>query len=343
MAHEITATDGAAFVGRPAWHGLGRVLATPPATVREALEAAGLTWTVEAVPVQCEGRDVADVVANVRSDTRDVLGVVSGSYRRVQNETALSILDGARELGATIETLGSVRGGRIVFATVRLPADFAVAGVDPVEAYAAVTLNHDGGGALRAFATPVRIVCMNTIRAARAGADGAARGTAAAGVAIPHRGDVATRIAEGSAVLQAMIEAHKTIAAQADRLVKAPITPEGFRAFLERLDPRPVAPDPDRYGADAAAFDAAREKYEAARDRWATRRARVGAIMNGATGTIGGPIAGTWWSAYSAATEALQYGADGGRTEARAVSTFLGAGADRTAEALSVALELAGA
>jgi phage/plasmid-like protein (TIGR03299 family) len=344
MSHEMTENDGALQVGRPAWHRLGTVMQAPPANVKEALEVARMAWEVESAPVEVAGAIVKGYAANVRSDTREVLGIVSEGYRRVQNAEAFGLLDGARELGATIETVGSVRGGRIVYATVKLPASFAVRG-DVVESYAAFVARHDGAGAVRAFATPVRIVCMNTIRAATSRADGAVSGTAESGLSIPHRGDVREALEQGSTVLQAMIESTGKIRAAAEFLAGRPIDPAGFRAYVERLDVPPVAPDADTFAATTegiAAFDVAREKYEGARDRWAVRRARVGAIMAGSTGTIGGNVAGTWWAAYNAATEALQHPASGEMTDARAVSTFLGAGADRTAEALSVALSMAG-
>lgn len=316
---------------------------TPPADVAEGLRIAGMAWQVESAPVTVEGRDVAGYVANVRSDTREVLGVVGASYRRVQTAEAFALLDGARDVGATIETLGSVRGGRIVYATVRLPASFVVKG-DDVEAYAAVVARHDGGGAVRAFCTPVRVVCANTIRAATVRADGAPSSTAESGLTIPHRGDVAAALRQGSDIMQVMIERTAELRAAAERLAVRPIGPEAFREFLTRFDPAPVAPDADTFSTSTegiAAFDVARERYEASRARWSKRRERFGAIMNGATGTIGGAIAGTWWAAYNAATEAIQHGPDGD-TEARALSSFLGAGADRTAEALSLALSMAG-
>lgn len=344
MAHEMNGRDHALYVGKPAWHRLGTVMEVPPATVAEALNAARMSWQVESAPVEVAGRTVPGFAANVRSDTREVLGIVSEGYRRVQNAEAFALLDGARELGATIETVGSVRGGRIVYATVRLPASFRVKG-DDVESYAAFVARHDGAGAVRAFATPVRVVCMNTIRAATVRADGAATGTAESGLTIHHRGNVRDALEQGGHVLQAMIESTGKIRAAAEFLAGRTIEPAEFRAYIERLDTPPVAPDADTFAATTegiAAFDVAREKYESARDRWTARRARFGAIMAGGTGTIGSEIAGTWWAAYNAATEALQHPASGEMTDARAASTFLGAGADRTAEALSVALSMAG-
>ena len=48
----------------------------------------------------------------------------------------------------------------------KLPSTMRVAGVDDLDLYLAATTSHDGTAALRVDATPVRIVCANTQRAA---------------------------------------------------------------------------------------------------------------------------------------------------------------------------------
>src|SRR4051812_44367892 len=100
MAHLIDqtarATGSAMFAFRPAWHGLGVVI-DHAATSAEAVQLAGLGWSVEQWPVFAE-RDgdrsaVANRVANVRTDTGRVLGVVSPQYRPFQNVEAFDFMD----------------------------------------------------------------------------------------------------------------------------------------------------------------------------------------------------------------------------------------------------------
>ena len=98
MAHEIDQTTGRAAVfvtGEPAWHRLGTVI-EQATTSAEAIGLAGLDWRVEQWPVRAFDPDnhsveaastepvevgIPDAVANVRTDTKAVLGVVGRRYR----------------------------------------------------------------------------------------------------------------------------------------------------------------------------------------------------------------------------------------------------------------------
>src|SRR5262249_22584665 len=106
MAHEIDITTGTAAVfvtGTPAWHRLGRVIAEA-ATSAEAIRLAGLDWEIEQWPLLACGPTTTEepagryapcpgTVANVRTDTGAVLGVVSRDYRVFQNREAFAFMD----------------------------------------------------------------------------------------------------------------------------------------------------------------------------------------------------------------------------------------------------------
>lgn len=153
-------------------------------TARELLEAAGLSWSVELVPAFAEGRAIPRARAVVRSDRREPIAVVGLRYAPVQNADAFAFLDGLVGAGrAVYETAGMSGGGRRVWVQARLPGDVWVTREDNVGKYLTLVNSHDGGGSLRAFFTPRRIVCSNTLRAAL-------REGARAGVSIRHVGDV---------------------------------------------------------------------------------------------------------------------------------------------------------
>ena len=87
MAHEMTSTDNVVLHREKAWHGLGVVVENAP-TPAEAIRIGNLDWEVAQWPIQAMGPDGqlvrAPGVANIRLDTQEVLGLVSGGYEVVQ-------------------------------------------------------------------------------------------------------------------------------------------------------------------------------------------------------------------------------------------------------------------
>ena len=124
MAHEIDQTTGRATVfavGRVSWHGLGATI-DKAVNSRDAIELAGMDWTVEQWPIYAtpgssnqHAVKAERYVANVRTDTNAVLGVVSQSYTVFQNREAFDFMDTiVGDKLAMYETAGSLKGGRKV-------------------------------------------------------------------------------------------------------------------------------------------------------------------------------------------------------------------------------------
>ncbi len=191
MSHELDITadaDGvkhASFVtaNKPAWHRLGTVFPTK-LTPEQALKEAHLGgWNVRPIPmfghemIQGDNGVVGkmvgapDVRATVRTNPitgeTEYLGTVGHSFVHVQNEEQVAFLQALMdEGGAFIETAGALKGGRQVFVTCKLPEQMLIGGVDRLDLYIAALNAHDGSGAFRGIADPIRIVCANTQRAA---------------------------------------------------------------------------------------------------------------------------------------------------------------------------------
>lgn len=186
MAHELeTFSDGVtAFASArlDAWHQLGQVT-DECMSAEEIMTKARLGgWGVRKIPMQ--GTEITEggvstiecpdkwmtVRTNPVTGATEYLGVVGEEYTTVQNEQVAEVLDRLVDEsgGAHFETAGSLRGGKSVFVTMKLPGTMKVAGVDNLDLYLAATTSHDGTQALRVDATPVRIVCANTQRAALA-------------------------------------------------------------------------------------------------------------------------------------------------------------------------------
>lgn len=167
MAHEITNKDSLFYAGQTPWHGIGKKV-NDVLTASEALLASGLTWQVIETPIyDNEGRLIQEYKAIVRDDTKEVLQVASKKYHPVQNAECFKIFDEVTGTGlAKYEVAGSLQGGRKVWILAKLPYDFNLAnGRDEVKSYLLLTTSHDGSLAFQMYQTPVRVVCMNTLRA----------------------------------------------------------------------------------------------------------------------------------------------------------------------------------
>lgn len=190
MAHEITERDNLFTVRAPAWHGLGTVLDDYPTRVEAQKMAHPWEPTQEPLyrkmieigedgPVE-RYEEVDEARLNVRSDTLDSIGVVSGTYTVVTNTEMWDIaevLEGQSRGAVRYETGGSLKGGRKVWLLLRLNEPLLVPG-DPNSAtipYYALQNAHDGSGSFRGQATMTRIVCDNTSQVADL--DAKARGT----------------------------------------------------------------------------------------------------------------------------------------------------------------------
>jgi phage/plasmid-like protein (TIGR03299 family) len=170
MAQKIDMTTGQAavfVVGEAAWHRLGKVIASAVNSA-EALKLALLDWVVEQKPMYLEnGTKVPDRVANVRTDTGAVLGVVGKGYQVFQNHQAFDFMDAiVADKLAMYETAGGLDGGKHVWMLARIPKEMRAAGDDVIKPYVLLSNGHDGTHALKMIATSVRVVCNNTLNMA---------------------------------------------------------------------------------------------------------------------------------------------------------------------------------
>jgi len=156
------------YVGEVPWHGLGKSLEDPP-TIEDAIRFAGLDWNVERVQLVMEDTGTkVSAFANVRSTDRKVLGVVGPTYRPLQNMDAFKWFQPFLDSGqVSLETAGSLRGGRHVWVLGRVKSDpIEIVKNDPVAAYILLSNSHNGTASIRAGFTGIRAVCMNTLAAA---------------------------------------------------------------------------------------------------------------------------------------------------------------------------------
>ena len=177
MVHGIQDTDRFGEVGKRAWHGLG-IEIPDGLSAEEGFEQIGLGWRTTLAPVFAEvegmGADgptklripIPEKRAHYRTDTMELLGVVSDGYQPLENmdlarfADALSAADDGK---VVIETGGSLHRGRRVFACVKLPEQVRATTEDVMDQYVLVSNGHGGTASFACYPTSVRVVCANTL------------------------------------------------------------------------------------------------------------------------------------------------------------------------------------
>ena len=176
MSHNLNVTNGEVsmmYVGETPWHKLGTKL-EKPATSEEAIQAAGLNFTVEKFRLQTAANNlpVETHYATVRTDTMEVLGIVGSRYEPIQNKDAFRTFDALVGEGEAIyHTAGALGRGERIWLLAKLPDYIRVNGNDVVEKYLLLVNSHDGRSTVRVKLTPIRVVCENTLSLALTGAE----------------------------------------------------------------------------------------------------------------------------------------------------------------------------
>lgn len=170
MSHELEFVNGEAqmaYAGETPWHGLGFKVSND-LTPQQMLEAAGLDWEVITKPCYTRIKDKMvkiDRQALVRSTDDKVLDIISKDWKPVQNEDAFAFFNdfvGAGDMN--METAGSLKGGKIVWALARVNESFELFdGRDRVDGFLHFTNPHSYGQSIDIRFTPIRVVCNNTL------------------------------------------------------------------------------------------------------------------------------------------------------------------------------------
>ena len=101
----------------------------------------------------------------------------------------------------------------------------------PIDMYVLLTNTHDGSGAVTACATPVRVVCMNTLRSALSAAKATCK--------VRHTSGAEARLAEAQRVLGLTRGAADRVRERAEQMAATRISDADWRAFLHQLVPDP--------------------------------------------------------------------------------------------------------
>lgn len=247
MAHELETRNGkVTFAERTkkAWHGLANHIfgADEHVTTAEMLQAALLAnWDVRLEKWETpEGynsdKSYFRVIRNNPFNPAeiDILGSVGERYNTYQNEDLFSFGDSILDGGAEWESAGSIKGGRKVFGSLRLPNEIVLdpnGRADKVETYLLVTSSHDGSSSVKAITTPVRVVCQNTMSMALKHAK--------VSFNIRHSATVKDRAADARKALGLSFDYLDKFQAEAQQLIQTEIDDAMFDSIVARLYPKP--------------------------------------------------------------------------------------------------------
>jgi phage/plasmid-like protein (TIGR03299 family) len=210
------------------WHNLGTELKHPK-TAREAIKMAGLDYTVMKKPLVSKPGLKQDAYATVRTDTKDVLGFVSESYKPIQNIDAFTFFDDlVAENEAIYETAGVLGRGECVWILAKLPGFINVHGNDIVNKYLLLTNSHDGKSHVRVKLTPIRVVCNNTLTAALQGAGD---------VQISHTPNAVQDLEQATTLLGLSNYLYEQLSAMFNGMAVRKITQEQLREYVQALVP----------------------------------------------------------------------------------------------------------
>lgn len=259
IAYDITlGRYNAMYVDKPAWHNLGTVV-QGARTPEEALSLAGTDYTVAKTPIYFRPPEppvydamggytaggygftkIESHAATYRTDTNQLLGIVSADYPIIQNITPMQMLGEIVRTGeAGIVAHAALGRGERLFAVLDLKrlTDIRIPG-DPSDhdAYLVAQWWHDGTGALTFTESMVRVECQNMADANLAYAS--AKGKLAR---IVHRGDTSDAVEEARRILgfaeRDIVRFTKLLEELADSPIRDPKT--WITSFTERLIPIP--------------------------------------------------------------------------------------------------------
>ena len=294
MAHNIEQfEDGsAAFVSNRevAWHNLGTIV-DGAMTAEEALNLAQLNWEVKVsqncVRTEVDGQtlQIDDKFFTYRNHPKAglaPLGIVGQRYVPIQNKDAFSFLNHlVDDYGAVFETAGSLRNGRQVFMSMKMPESIKVEGnADTVDMYVMATNSHDGSIAFTAAVTPIRPVCTNTVNLALKQATSKAK--------FKHTLNATEKVQQARELMSIVTNYSQEFQNEVERLLNSAMTDLQFEKFVEQMFPL-------RKGDESTqrAITKVENKRDELRNLWTAP-----------TQTI---VGGTNWAAYNAVAEYVDW------------------------------------
>jgi phage/plasmid-like protein (TIGR03299 family) len=320
MAHELEFVNGQAQMayrsskGKP-WHGLG-VPVGDDLTPVEIMEAAGLDWTVSKVDtfahLKGDNGEVKFIStgtqALIRESDGKVLTNVGPGWNPVQNIEAFEFFTDFVKAGDMVmDTAGSLKGGKIVWALADIKDGFTLFGGDEVKGYLLFSNPHVYGRSIDVRFCVERVVCNNTLT-----------------IALNESGQNAVRVNHRS---QFDAEKVKQILGLSQKKITK------FKEAAEFLGSKQfgVSDLENYFGKIFGESERDNKKLSPTAEK----------VMDLVTTQPGAEFKkGSWWQAFNAVTYSTDH-VLGRSNDSRLASAWFGSNAKRKLEALNLAVEMA--
>ena len=313
MAHEV---EKMVFAGATPWHGLGTEI-NQDVGFWEAFQLAGLDWQVDTKPLfTSSGEKVSHRAAYRVSDDR-ILGIVGKRWTPLQNRDAFEIFEPMVDAGdLKIHTAGSLRNGERIWALCQINQDNSevVAG-DEIAKFVLLSNGHDGKLAVHFGFTPIRVVCANT--------EAMARNSAASKlIRVRHNRFVKRNVQDVRDVMNLANQEFEASAEVYRYLASKSINTQDLQSYIKIV-----------LGADGKGEDDISTRTK-------NIILQVTDLFENGKGTDIVGVRGTYWGAYNAVTEYLNY-TKGRTSNNRMDSLWFGQNGSMSRKALDQAVTLA--
>jgi phage/plasmid-like protein (TIGR03299 family) len=235
VAHGITASDRFGETrkdGKKAWHMLGEEI-PEGLGAWEGFKRLKLDWETALTPVEVtvDGHKIVDEDFQIhyRKDNYQSLGVVGVGYKPISNKALAEFADAlvGEDAAIRLETAGSLRGGKKVFLSCKLPRSVEVSSEDILDLYVIGSNTHDGSGAFQFYGSSIRPVCENTLGWSERSATGMIR--------FEHSGDTHIKVEQAQAALGILVKDSKRFDEECHALAKLKLKKDQLHGYFDAV------------------------------------------------------------------------------------------------------------
>ena len=316
--NDILQIETMAYAGQSPWGDIGTQVSND-LSPQQIMEKADLNWSVDKVQTYSDyqGEKIpTGLEALVRSSDNKILTQVGKNWEPCQNETAFEFFNEyCLEGGMDMESAGSLKGGKMVWALAKIKESFDVVKGDQVDSYLLFSNPHEYGKSIDVRFTPIRVTCMNTLAMA-------IKGSAVNGMKVNHRKAFDPQIVkETMGIAHEKFEQYKEVA---KFLSKKRFDAQSLIQYYNEVFPRTYK------GKD--------EVIVSAYDDLTTNGQKAFDVLQSQPGA--NFAQGSWWQALNSVTYLTDH-VMGREADSRMTSSWFGANANRKAVAVSKAIEFA--